>query len=107
MNILKAKISAAGKYLVLLVNRKKYLLTAVFALMIVYMLLIPHDLFRDPLSTVILDKNENLLGARVASDGQWRFPASNSVPEKVSKATIAFEDRYFYYHPGVNPVSII
>ena len=72
-----------------------------------YMMLINRSLFNDPVSTVILDKSGNLLGARVADDGQWRFPASDSVAEKVKKATLAFEDRYFYSHPGINPVSIV
>ena len=72
-----------------------------------YILWMPGILFDDPVSTVILDSNGILLGAKVAEDGQWRFPAAGSVPEKVRKATVAFEDRYFYFHPGINPVSII
>ncbi|MBN2812756.1 MAG: penicillin-binding protein 1C [Bacteroidales bacterium] len=64
-------------------------------------------LFNDPVSNVILDRDGILLGARVSGDGQWRFPAPDSVPEKLKKATIAFEDRYFFLHPGVNPVSTI
>ena len=51
-------------------------------------------------------RDGSLLGARIADDGQWRFPAADSVPEKIRKATLTFEDRYFYYHPGINPVSI-
>lgn len=58
-------------------------------------------------STVVLDKNGELLGARIASDGQWRFPPSEEIPEKYSIALINFEDRYFNWHPGVNPIAII
>ncbi|MCX6247177.1 MAG: penicillin-binding protein 1C [Bacteroidetes bacterium] len=65
------------------------------------------NIFNDPLSTVILDREGTLLGAKIASDGQWRFPERREVPEKFRKAIIASEDRYFYYHPGFNPVSII
>ncbi len=71
-----------------------------------YAVLLSGKLFNDPYCTVITDRNGILLGAKVASDGQWRFPARDSVPEKISKAAIAFEDRYFRYHPGVNPVSM-
>lgn len=62
--------------------------------------------FRAPLSTVVEAGNGALLGARIADDGQWRFPPAGKVPEKFEKALLTFEDRYFYYHPGVNPFSI-
>lgn len=68
--------------------------------------LLPVRLFNDPVSTVLVDRNGVLLGARVAEDGQWRFP-SGPVPDKLKKATLAFEDRYFYFHPGFNPVSLV
>ena len=71
-----------------------------------YFLLVPRCRFENPFSTVIRDRNGLLLGAKVAKDGQWRFPATDSVPVKVRMATIAFEDRYFYWHPGINPVSV-
>jgi penicillin-binding protein 1C len=47
-----------------------------------------------------------LLGARIANDGQWRFPPCDTVPEKFRRSIIAFEDRHFYRHPGINPLSI-
>jgi penicillin-binding protein 1C len=63
--------------------------------------------FDAPLSTVVEAKDGSLLGARIADDGQWRFPSFDHVPEKFEKALIAYEDRYFYSHPGINPVSMI
>ncbi|HLN54451.1 MAG TPA: penicillin-binding protein 1C [Bacteroidales bacterium] len=62
--------------------------------------------FKKPLSTVVMAADSSLLGARIADDGQWRFPDSD-VPEKFEKALLTFEDQWFRYHPGVNPVSII
>ncbi len=70
-------------------------------------LLSPLPRFNVPLSTVVEAKDGSLLGARIADDGQWRFPATGEVPEKFEKALLTFEDRYFYLHPGINPVSII
>ncbi|MDR1720763.1 MAG: penicillin-binding protein 1C [Dysgonamonadaceae bacterium] len=67
---------------------------------------IPNKLFDSPYSTVVSDRNHELLGARIASDNQWRFPPVDTVPAKFKTCLIAFEDRYFYYHWGVNPVSI-
>lgn len=62
---------------------------------------LPANLFTKPTATVIEDARGNLLGAHIASDGQWRFPAQDSVPEKFAAALIAFEDRKFHKHGGV------
>ena len=72
-----------------------------------WLLCLPRDLFRGvPYSTVVTDRNGELLGARIASDGQWRFPPCDTVPKKYAAALVQFEDRHFYHHPGVNPVSL-
>ena len=59
------------------------------------------------MSTVVEAKDGSLLGARIADDGQWRFPGTDIVPDKFEKAILTFEDRWFYYHPGINPVAIV
>jgi penicillin-binding protein 1C len=66
----------------------------------------PLPRFRSPLSTVVVAADSSLLGARIADDGQWRFPDRENVPYKFEKSLLTFEDKYFYYHPGINPVSI-
>lgn len=72
-------------------------------LFVLWLFSVPEDLFRGvPYSTVILDKNGELLGARVADDGQWRFPLADSLPEKYVHALIEFEDRNFRHHIGVS-----
>ncbi len=86
--------------------RRRYVLLSLAVLLSVYLRLLHGPLFHDPLSIVIYDKEGELLGARVATDGQWRFSGDVQVPEKIKTATLAFEDRYFYYHPGFNPYSI-
>lgn len=67
---------------------------------------LPNPLFNDPTSMVLEDREGNLLGARIAQDGQWRFPHSDTVPDKYVKCLIEFEDRHFYYHLGVNPLAL-
>ena len=67
---------------------------------------LPRVLFDDPYSTVLLDRKGELLGARIADDGQWRFPPVDSLADKYKKAVILYEDRFFYYHPGINPFSL-
>jgi penicillin-binding protein 1C len=73
----------------------------------VAVLLSPLPRFRAPFSTVVEASDGSLLGARIADDGQWRFPGFDTVPVKFEKALLTFEDKYFYLHPGINPVSII
>ena len=52
------------------------------------------------------DENGNLLSASIASDGQWRFPANDSLPEKFVKCITTFEDKRFFFHPGVDPIAL-
>lgn len=76
------------------------------ALILLFAYSLPQPLFKAPTATVIEDSTGRLLGARIASDGQWRFPASKDIPEKFEKALVAFEDKRFYYHPGVDPLAV-
>jgi penicillin-binding protein 1C len=69
-------------------------------------LLSPMPRFNLPASTVVMARDGTLLGARIAGDGQWRFPETDSVPVKFEKALLTFEDKYFYWHPGINPLSV-
>ena len=75
--------------------------------MLIYYFSIPRTLFQEPYSTVIESKEGELLGAKIADDGQWRFPAQDSVPDKFKKCIVYFEDEYFYKHPGFNPVAMV
>ncbi len=68
--------------------------------------LLPSPLFDKPCSTVLIDEHDQLLAAQISKDGQWRFPESEKIPFKFEQCIIQFEDEYFYYHPGINPVSI-
>jgi penicillin-binding protein 1C len=88
-------------------NRRVKILLISAGVLITPVLLSPLPRFKAPLSTVLEARDGSLLGARIADDGQWRFPPTDSVPYKFEKALLSFEDNYFYYHPGVNPVSII
>ncbi|MDD2560249.1 MAG: transglycosylase domain-containing protein [Bacteroidales bacterium] len=82
------------------------MLAGLVLLLVVLFLLIPLTKFKDPCSTVVYAANRELLGARIAADGQWRFAPEAEVPENYAKALMLYEDRYFYYHPGINPISL-
>ena len=90
-------------------HRVKY--TAAIAagtLLLLWLFCLPRDLFENtPYSTVVTDRNGQLLGARIADDGQWRFPPGDSLPQKFVAALIEFEDRTFYHHIGVSPKALV
>ena len=67
---------------------------------------LPSPLFQAPTCTVLFSREGTLLSASIADDGQYRFPAVGEVPEKFAACVIAYEDQYFYYHLGLNPVSL-
>ncbi|MCL2798722.1 MAG: penicillin-binding protein 1C [Endomicrobia bacterium] len=49
-----------------------------------------------------------LLRFNVSHDDKYRtFIALKEIPRNFQEAVLLYEDRYFYYHPGVNPVSLI
>ena len=67
---------------------------------------VPVVQFDEPLSTVLLDREGELLGATIADDGQWRFGVAETVPDKFVEAITCFEDRRFFSHPGVDPLAL-
>lgn len=77
------------------------------AILLLWLFCLPCNLFEGvSYSTVVTDKNGELLGARVADDGQWRFPPCDTLPEKFVAALIEFEDHRFYSHCGVSVTAI-
>jgi len=71
-----------------------------------YALCLPRPLFDAPTCMVLEDRDGRLLGARIAADGQWRFPYQTEVPEKFVQAIVEFEDERFFWHPGVDLLAI-
>lgn len=75
-------------------------------LLLWYIFLLPNPLFQVPYSTTIYAENNELLGGKVASDGQWHFRATDSISEKYFTALIQYEDKRFRFHWGVDPIAI-
>ena len=99
--------SSIKRYIAQLSLFKKAGLSCIIILLIAYSCCLPKTLFRVPYSTIVTDRHGELLGARIAADGQWRFPLCDTIPVKFARCLLAFEDQYFYYHPGVNPLAIL
>ncbi len=92
---------------------------------------LPKARLHPPSSRIVLDRNGEWLRAFLAADGMWRFSHQSSVissqlrgdlvgqdpsltdnrkPKTESpwlhEAMLTAEDRWFYYHCGINPVSM-
>lgn len=104
---MKAKLIAFWQRFVNYIKRNPKKSAVVFILLVVYYFSLPRVLFEEPYSTVIESSDGELLAAKIARDGQWRFPAQDSVPDKFKKCIVYFEDEHFYYHPGFNPVAMV
>ena len=93
---------------------------------------LPKVRLHPPSSRIVLDRNGEWLRAFLAEDGMWRFNRQSSVsrgevtsPARVGQPTpygnrkpktenpwlheamLTTEDRWFYYHCGINPVSMV
>jgi penicillin-binding protein 1C len=88
-------------------KKKKIKLLIAAILLLWFWFCLPSKLFNAPTSYVIEDKDGNLLDASIAADGQWRFPYDANVPDKFVKCILTFEDKRFYYHPGVDPIAFV
>lgn len=63
---------------------------------------LPLQLFNVPYSSLITDRENHVLSARIAADGQWRFPSAENTPEKFKECIVQFEDKNFLLHPGID-----
>ncbi len=91
-------------------HRHKIKFILPLALMAVFgglvMIFLPRPLFDTPVCLVVEDAEGQLLGAAIAADGQWRFPAPQGLPGKFKQALVCFEDKRFYRHPGIDPLAL-
>jgi penicillin-binding protein 1C len=58
-------------------------------------------------STVVTDAKGDVINAYLTSDDKWRMRTElEEISPLLRKTIIAKEDRYFYSHPGVNPLAM-
>jgi penicillin-binding protein 1C len=64
---------------------------------------LPLDLAED-VSTIVLDRNDRLLRAFTTADQRWRLPlAPRDVDADYVRLLLAYEDKRFFRHRGVDP----
>jgi len=82
---------------------------AVLALIFARLLVgpLPASALYPPPSPVVHDRSGKPLRFFLAPDDQWRFYATlKELSPALVQSELAYEDRWFYFHPGVNPFAL-
>jgi penicillin-binding protein 1C len=59
-------------------------------------------------STVVLDRSGTLLRPFATADGRWRLPVTaDTIDPRYRAMLVAYEDRRFANHPGIDPVAVL
>jgi len=73
----------------------------------VYRLGSPPLAVADAVSVTVLDRQDRLLRAFTTPDGRWRLPVESAdVDQRYLAMLIAFEDRRYYRHVGIDPLAL-
>ena len=69
---------------------------------------LPYYKLEEDYSTVYLDRKGELLRISLSPSGKYRIKLPlDQISEYMQKGIIQYEDKYFRYHPGINPVSLV
>ncbi|WP_400192123.1 penicillin-binding protein 1C [Hymenobacter sp. B81] len=61
-----------------------------------------------PASPVVLAADGAVLHAYLSPDQKWRLPAAlRDITPTLRQTLVAKEDRWFYWHPGINPLALL
>ena len=93
--------------------RKIFILTIPLQIFIIIFVILsilyplPKERLFRPASTMTYDRKGQLLRVFTASDDIWRLHCRlDELSPLLIKMVLAYEDQWFYWHPGINPVSI-
>lgn len=79
-----------------------------FALFLLVDWLFPLPLPQDRGARIVLAEDGTPLWRFADDNGVWRYPVSmNEVSPLYVEALLTYEDRWFYRHPGVNPLALM
>ena len=101
------KLRITKKQLTRFFKRLGIAITGLFILFLLLSLIFP---LKDNVeySTIITDKNGEVINAFLTKDEKWRMKTElNEISPLLRKTIIAKEDKYFYAHPGVNPFAVV
>ncbi len=79
-----------------------------FVLGMLWVVPLPVEQLHPSASTVLYDRNGEMLRAQLTTDEMWRLPVQmEDVSGFMVDAALAYEDQHFFYHPGINPLAIL
>ena len=83
----------------------------VIGLILLLVFFILHFIFPLPgqveYSTIITDDRDEVIHAFLTRDEKWRMKSEpGEISPLLKKTILAKEDKYFYYHPGINPIAV-
>ncbi len=75
----------------------------------IYLLIPKPDLYEKyNFSAAVYDRSGRLLKLSLSMDDKYRlFTPLKNIPQEAVQALLLYEDRSFYRHPGVNPLSVV
>ena len=123
---IKDSLTAGSRFLTIDYYKKKLLWLLPLSFVITLFMFanwrfpLPKARLHPPTSPIVLDRNGEWLRAFLADDGMWRITDSkitenrtvptakqiDSYSPLLHQAMLTSEDRWFYYHYGINPVSM-
>lgn len=96
------------------IKNKKIKFTALILLCVLSFLLIirfcpkKNILSHYSFSQAVFDRDNRLLRLTLSNDEQYRlFIPLSKLPRSLKTGTLLYEDKYFYLHPGFNPISLV
>lgn len=106
-------LSRAGTAIAIILRKRIVIVIALVVILPFFVFLLLNTLFplkplhRD-FSATVTSADGQLLHAFLTNDHKWRLKADLIEITNDLKKTIVFkEDKYFYLHPGINPVAIV
>ncbi|MFI5129046.1 MAG: penicillin-binding protein 1C [Chitinophagales bacterium] len=102
---MKLKFRITKKLILKFVKRLGIVIVALFMLFFLLNWIFPlHD--KIEYSTIVTDNNGEVINAYLTGDQKWRMKTElDEISPLLRKTIIAKEDKYFYSHPGINPVA--
>lgn len=70
---------------------------------------LPKEKLQPEPSTIVMDRSGEWLRAFTSQDEMWRFPVTSmdEISPILQTAMLTYEDKWFYHHWGINPVSLL
>ena len=67
----------------------------------------PHPLEGVAFSRMVLDKRGGIMRVSLSADQKYRIRTRLAdIPPAAVDTVLRYEDRFFWYHPGINPLSL-